>query len=147
MPGTEAENLFKKGVEAINNGDMVSALSFFERIASIDDTPVNRSYLAFCIARERGQFKKAISMCEEAMKEEPENSVHYLNFGRVYMLSGQRNDAMQIFREGLHHEENKDIVAELIKLGMRKSPVIPFFGRENLLNKYLGIVFTRLGLR
>jgi len=86
-------------------------------------------------------------MCEEAMKEEPENSVHYLNFGRVYMLSGQRNDAMQIFREGLHHEENKDIVAELIKLGMRKSPVIPFFGRENLLNKYLGIVFTRLGLR
>lgn len=147
MPGTEAENLFKKGVEAINNGDMVSALAFFERVTSIDSTPVNRSYLAFCIARERGQFKKAISMCEEAMKEEPENSVHYLNLGRVYLLSGQRTDAMQILREGLHHEENKDIVDELIKLGMRKPPVIPFFERDNLLNKYLGIVFTRLGLR
>lgn len=147
MPGTEAEKLFANGIEAINSGDMVSALAFFERAISIENTPVNRSYFAFCIARERGQFKKAISMCEEAMKEEPENPVHYLNLGRIYVITGQRSDAMQILREGLHHGENKDIVDELIKLGMRKPPVIPFFKRENPLNKYLGLVLTRLGLR
>ncbi len=147
MPETEAESLFKKGVEAINNGDMVSALGFFERATSMEDTPVNRTYLAFCIAKERGQFKKAISMCEEAMKEEPQNAVHYLNLGRIYVLTGQRSDAMRVLRDGLHHEEKKDIVDELIKLGMRKPPVIPFFKRENLLNKYIGIVFTKLGLR
>lgn len=147
MPGTEVEKLFANGIEAINSGDMVSALAFFERVISMEDTPVIRSYYAFCIARERGQFKKAISMCEEAMQEEPENPIHYLNLGRVYLISGQRNDALQTLREGLHHGENKDIVDELIKLGMRKPPVIPFFKRENPLNKYLGLVLTRLGLR
>ena len=147
MIDTDPKKLFAKGIDAINSGDMVSALAFFERVTQLDNNPTNRSYLAFCIARERGQFKKAITMCEEAMKEEPENTLHYLNLGRVYILSGQRTDAMKIFREGLHHGENKDIVNELIKLGMRKPPVIPFFERENLLNKYLGIILTRLGLR
>lgn len=147
MIDTDPAKLFAKGVDAIKNGDMVSALAFFERVTSIDSTPVNRSYLAFCIARERGQFKKAITMCEEALREEPENTLHYLNLGRVYILSAQRTDAMKIFREGLHHGENRDIVNELIKLGMRKPPVIPFFERENLLNRYLGIILTKLGLR
>lgn len=147
MPDMDLEKLFKKGVEAINSGDMVSALAFFERVTQLDNSPTNRSYLAFCIARERGQFKKAISMCEEVLREEPENPLHYLNLGRVYLLNAQRNDAMKILREGLHHGEDKDIVNELIKLGMRKPTVIPFFKRENPLNKYLGVILTRLGLR
>lgn len=143
----EAEKLFTKGVEAIKNGNMVSALVYFEKAMQLDNNPTNRSYLAFCIARERGQFKKAISLCEEALKEEPENPVHYLNLGRVYILTGQKTDAMRILREGLTYEENREIVDELVGLGMRKPPVIPLLNRRNPLNKYLGIVLNRLGLR
>lgn len=143
----EAEKLFTKGVEAIKIGNMVSALVYFEKATQLDNNPTNRSYLAFCIARERGQFKKAISLCEEALKEEPENPIHYLNLGRVYILTGQKTEAMRILREGLTHEENREIVAELIGLGMRKPPLLPILKRHNLLNKYLGIVLTRLGLR
>jgi len=143
----EAEKLFTKGVEAIKNGNMVSALVYFEKATQLDNNPTNRSYLAFCIARERGQFKKAISLCEEALKEEPENPVHYLNLGRVYILTGQKTDAMRILREGLTYEENREIVDELVGLGMRKPPVIPLLNRRNPLNKYLGIVLARLGLR
>ena len=143
----EAEKLFTKGVEAIKNGNMVSALVYFEKATQLDNNPTNRSYLAFCIARERGQFKKAISLCEEALKEEPENPVHYLNLGRVYILTGQKTEAMRILREGLTYEENREIVDELVGLGMRKPPVIPLLNRRNPLNKYLGIVLARLGLR
>ena len=143
----EAEKLFTKGVEAIKNGNMVSALVYFEKATQLDNNPTNRSYLAFCIARERGQFKKAISLCEEALKEDPENPVHYLNLGRVYILTGQKTEAMRLLREGLTHEENREIVAELIGLGMRKPPFIPLLKRQNPLNKYLGIVLARLGLR
>lgn len=143
----EAEKLFTKGVEAIKNGNMVSALVYFEKAMQLDNNPTNRSYLAFCIARERGQFKKAISLCEEALKEEPENPVHYLNLGRVYILTGQKTEAMRILREGLTYEENREIVDELVGLGMRKPPVIPLLNRRNPLNKYLGIVLNRLGLR
>lgn len=143
----EAEKLFTKGVEAIKNGNVVSALVFFEKATRLDNNPTNRSYLAFCIARERGQFKKAISLCEEALNEEPENPVHYLNLGRVYILAGQKTEAMRLLREGLTHEENREIVDELIGLGMRKPPVLPLLKRQNLLNRYLGIILTRLGLR
>lgn len=143
----EAEKLFIKGVEAIKNGNVVSALVFFEKATRLDNNPTNRSYLAFCIARERGQFKKAISLCEEALNEEPENPVHYLNLGRVYILAGQKTEAMRLLREGLTHEENREIVDELIGLGMRKPPVLPLLKRQNPLNRYLGIILTRLGLR
>lgn len=147
MLDTDPKKLFAKGVDAIGKGDMVSALAFFEKAAQLESNPINRSYLAFCIARERGQFKKATTMCEEALREEPENLLHYLNLGKVYLLSGQRNNAMQVFRDGLQRGENKEIVEELVKLGMRKPQVIPFFKRENLLNKYLGIIMHRLGFR
>lgn len=143
----EAEKLFTKGVEAIKSGNMVSALVFFEKATQLDNNPTNRSYLAFCIARERGQFKKAISLCEEALQEEPKNPVHYLNLGRVYILNGQKTEAMRLLREGLTHEENREIVDELVGLGMRKPPVIPPLKRQSPLNKYLGIILTRLGLR
>ncbi len=143
----EAEKLFIKGVEAIKNGNVVSALVFFEKATRLDNNPTNRSYLAFCIARERGQFKKAISLCEEALNEEPENPVHYLNLGRLYILAGQKTEAMRLLREGLTHEENREIVDELIGLGMRKPPVLPLLKRQNPLNRYLGIILTRLGLR
>ncbi len=143
----EAEKLFTKGVEAIKNGNVVSALVFFEKATRLDNNPTNRSYLAFCIARERGQFKKAISLCEEALNEEPENPVHYLNLGRLYILAGQKTEAMRLLREGLTHEENREIVDELIGLGMRKPPVLPLLKRQNPLNRYLGIILTRLGLR
>lgn len=144
---TEVEKLFAKGLDAIKSGDMVSALVQFEKLTKLDNSPTNRSYHAFCVARERGQFKKSISICEELLKEQPDNPVHYLNLGRIHILAGQKTEAMRILREGLTHEENREIVAELIGLGMRKPPVLPLLKRQNLLNKYLGIVLTRLGLR
>ena len=144
---TEVERLFAKGLDAIKNGDMVSALVHFEKVVKLDNSPTNRSYHAFCVARERGQFKKSISICEELLKEEPDNPIHYLNLGRIYVLAGQKTEAMRILREGLTHEENREIVAELIELGMRKPPILPLLKRQNPLNRYFGIVLTKLGLR
>lgn len=147
MPKKEPETLFTKGIKAIDGGDILSALVFFEKATAIEDTPINSSYLAFCIAKERGQLKKAISMCEKAIKEEPNNSTLYLNLGRIYYIADQRVEALQAFRDGLAHEQNRQIIDELIRLGIRKPPVIPFLKRSNPINKYLGIILTRLGLR
>lgn len=145
---SEADNLTAKGIEAINNGDLVSALAIFEKATHLNDSLTNRSYLAFCMAKERGQLKKATAMCDEALLEESDNPVHYLNRGRIYILAGQKVEAMRLFREGLARDEkNKEIAAEIVNLGMRKPPVLPVLNRKNPLNKYLGIVLTKLGLR
>lgn len=147
MTDYNAKDLSSQGIHALNKGNSIAALAFFEKAVQIENTPLNRSYLAYCIAKERGQFKKAVSLCEDAMKEEPANSVHYLNLGKVYLLHGNREEAIRIYREGLKFGDNPQILDELINLGIRKQPVISFLSRSNPLNKHLGLLLTRLGLR
>jgi len=141
------ERLLEKGSEAISQGEIISALSYFERALDIEENPVASSYFAFCIARERGQLSKAISLCAEAIRQEPHNPVHYLNLGRVYFLAGMKLDAIKILREGLKHEKNQQIIDELDSIGTRRPPVLFFLKRSNPLNKYLGILLKKLGLR
>jgi hypothetical protein len=83
----------------------------------------------------------------EAIKKEPQNSLLYLNLGRIYRLSKRKGDAVKIFREGLKFEVNQQIIDELTKIGIRKRPVIPFLKRSNPLNKYLGVILHKLRLR
>jgi tetratricopeptide (TPR) repeat protein len=140
VQGTDIEGLLKKGLEALAQGDTLSALSCFEKAISIEKSPVAYSYYAFCIAKERGQVSKAISLCEEAIQKEPGNSLHYINLGRIYLIDNKKEEAIKTFRAGLNYETNPIIVDELNKLGPRKPPIIPFLKRSNPINKYLGIM-------
>lgn len=147
MPPAKANELFQKGLEALANGDMIRALSGFEKALELEDNPAFYSYFALCIAKERGQVKKAISLCEEALRKDTENTAHYLNLGKVLLHAGNRDDAIMVFRGGLKYGIDTLITDELNKLGTRKPPVIPFLNRDNPINKYLGIILKRLGLR
>ncbi|MBZ0156151.1 MAG: tetratricopeptide repeat protein [Alphaproteobacteria bacterium] len=147
MPSQEADKLFVKGLNALTQGRTLSALSWFEKAVSLEPTPLYISYFAYCIAKERGQFKKARSLCEESIRQDSGNSAHYLNLGKILLLTGNKEEAVKVFREGLGYENNTTIVAELDRLITRKPPVLPFLERENLLNKYVGFVLTKLGIR
>lgn len=147
MSDPESKNLFDKGIRQLTEGNTLSALSYFERASQLKETPLIFSCLAFCIAKERGQVKKAIAMCQDAISTEPENSSHYLNLGKIYLIEKKKEEAVNVFRKGLHYEENEQIVDELNKLGTRRPPVLPFLERSNFLNKCLGILLSRLGIR
>lgn len=138
----EAEELLKKGSDALAQGNTLSALSYFEKAVNIDNSPIISSYYAFCIAKARGQVIKAISLCEEAIKKEPQNSLHYLNLGRIYLITNNREDAIKIFREGLNYEANQQIVDELNRLVTREPSIVPFLRRSNQISKYLGITLS-----
>ena len=143
----EAERLSERGIEAFTQGNILSALHFFEKAYSIANNPVISSYYAFCLAKERGQMSRAIALCSEAIRTDPQNPIHYLNLGRVYLLANIKFDAVKIFREGLKYEENQEIINELNRLGARKSLIFPFLKRSNPLNKYIGILLRKVGLR
>lgn len=147
MHESESEAIFAKGVDALTREEWPTALACFEKAARLRDTPVHSSYLALCLARERGQFRKAVALCAEAIGQEPGNPLHYLNLGKIYLLQGDRPEAIRTFRKGLEQETHEQIVAELGKLGIRKSPPLPFLSRGNPLNRYLGMMLSRLGLR
>ena len=142
-----ANRLYEKGVEYLSQGKTLSALSCFENALKKEDSPSIWSYYAFCIAKERGQIKKAMLLCKEALDREPDNSVHYLNLGKIYLFTRKKAEAITIFREGLTHEENEHIIEELDNLVPRKAPVVPFLKRANPINKYLGIILKALRLR
>jgi tetratricopeptide (TPR) repeat protein len=147
MPISESEELFERGVRAVDTGNWLSALAYFEKAVQIENRPVYNSYLAACIAKERGQYNKAVTLCREAIEMEPENSAHHLNLGRIYLLQGLKKEAMKAFREGLRHDREERIIRELDSLGTRKSPVIRFLKRDNPVNKYIGILLSKMRLR
>jgi len=147
MTESEGVTYIDKGRAALAKGDTLSALAFFEKALEAGENPSARSYLAFCMAKERGLLTKGISWCEESLRKEPENAVHYLNLGRIYLLMKKREEAIRNYREGLRYGSNEEIADELHRLGIRSSPVLSFFKRNNPLNKYLGILLKMLRLR
>ena len=147
MQDPDANRLYTKGIDHLSKGKTLAALSCFENALKKEDSASIWSYYALCIAKERGQIKKAMLLCKDALEQEPDNSIHYLNLGRIYLFTHHKAEAITIFREGLTHEANKDIIEELDTLITRKPPVIPFLKRSNPINKYLGIILKALGLR
>ena len=147
MSKVEAEKLFTMGMESLKNGDTGAALDYLEKAVSLERDPLYCSNLAICLAKEKREFKRAFSLCKEAIKKDPKNSLHFLNLGRVHLLANQKKDAIRIFNMGLRYGENRDIIAELNRFDRRRSPLIPFLDRGNPINKFLGKLLYSLGLR
>ncbi|MDD2320766.1 MAG: tetratricopeptide repeat protein [Geobacteraceae bacterium] len=147
MEESHLEDLFTKGVNALENDHIYLALSCFEQAAYLEKSPLCCSYLGYCLAKVRAQYPDAISLCKEALATDPANSLHYLHLGRVYVMAGQRNKALAILRQGLQCEENSSLLRELTLLGERKDPLFPGLARSHPLNKYLGIALRKLGTR
>jgi len=133
------------GVASAEKGDTLIAMMEFQKIER--HTPLTRSYYAYVIARERGEFNKALALCRESVREDPHNTAHYLNLGRVFLAAGRRDQAIKAFRQGLKFGRDAKIQRHLDQLGARKPEVFPTLSRSNPLNKYFGIFFSRFGLR
>jgi Flp pilus assembly protein TadD len=140
-------SLVMEGISAMQAGNTALALLNFQEASDLNESPELFSHFAYCLAKERSDYLRAIILCEKALDREPWNSVHYLNLGEVYLLSGRKRDAIYTFRDGLLHEENQRIREVLARLGTRKKPVIAALPRNHFLNKYLGILLTQLKMR
>jgi tetratricopeptide (TPR) repeat protein len=140
-------NFFDEGLRLLGESNILAALACFEKAYAVEKTPKTKSYLAYCIATERGQITEAVSLCQAAIKAEPDNPEHYLNLGRVYLKAKRKDEAIAELRRGLSFGANQDIKDILEGLGLRKKPVFQFLPRNNFLNKYTGIVLARLRLR
>ncbi len=147
MAKTEAAELFNQGMESMKSGDTRGALEHLENAVGMERNPLYCSTLAICLAKEKRDFKKAISLCNEAIKKDPRNSLHFLNLGRIYIMADQKKNALRIFSMGLRLGENKEIIAEMRKFDRRRPPFFSFLPRENPLNKFFGKITYKMGLR
>lgn len=145
--GALAQKEFDQAQRELDRGNILAALACLERALVIWDDPHWHSRLGFCIAKERGHLTRAFELCRSAIAHDPQNPVHYLYLGKVYLLAGNQYEALQALRQGMTLGSLPEIEKTLAAIGTRKPPVIPAFSRDNPLNKYLGIIMARLGLR
>jgi tetratricopeptide (TPR) repeat protein len=147
MSREDSEKLVSRGIEALAKENHQLALDCLERAMQLERTPLTISCLAYCLAKVRGSYTEAISMAREALDLEPDNPLHYYNLGRILSSSGEKEQAMQILRNGLEYGMHIEILREMQSIAIRKPPVFKMLPREHFLNKYAGLIFSRLGLR
>lgn len=131
-------HLVERGIEAVEDGQTVLGFDLLGKVPEAEMTPLVRSYLAVCRAKEQGLPEQAMAMCAECIGREPSNPVHYLNLGRIHLIAGNKQEAIRMFRDGLLFGENRNIRRELDRLGWRQPPVFPSLGREHPVNRFCG---------
>jgi len=95
-----------------------------------------------------GLCKRAIELLNEKIPfgQEIFYPTFYLNLGRSYLAANNKSSAIEALQKGLTFDgENKDLLWEMRKLGIRRKPVVPRLKRSNPLNKYIGMMLHKLG--
>jgi tetratricopeptide (TPR) repeat protein len=146
-PEVEASVEFERAREALAGGQSLAALAHLEKALLLQDDPSWYSYLGYCIAKQRGQIKKGIDLCLISLELEPRVQAHYLNLGNIHLVSGNKAEALRVFREGMTIGDNKEIQRKLDEIGIRKPPVFKSLSRNHPLNRSLGILLSKIGLR
>ena len=100
--------------------------------------PQMLSLMGYCIVSDTGQIKQGIAMCMKAITNDPFNTDHYLNLGRIYLLGNDRRRAIQAFKKGLQIRRDPRIIKELRQLGIRRTPPFSSLPREHFLNVITG---------
>lgn len=137
-----SKRLLRKGLSLLKNGHAVEAVFCFEELLVASNRSAQAlSCLGLAMARAGLDLKAAKQLCIEAIKKEPYWADFYRSLAEVYLRLGKKTEAISILRKGLKIDKtDRGIIRELKRLGIRKSPPIPFLRRSNFLNKYLGLM-------
>jgi tetratricopeptide (TPR) repeat protein len=141
-----AEDSFRQGMNAFEEGRGREAMAFFEAAIKLERrfgarTPQARylSHYGLCLGMVMQRKHEGVRYCKEAAHLETYNADIQCNLGRVLLASGIRKEAYRAFVSGLKMDPgHAGIVRELKQMGVRRRPVLPFLSRNNRLNVLLG---------
>lgn len=145
MDNLKPQELLRLGIKFIKERKYWDALNAIKEAIEkggydMDNMPPEYlSYLGLATALAEKRYRDAATLCESAVKKEFYSPTFYYNLGKVYLAGGHKRKAVHAFYNGLKIDKNhKGIMEELSQIGVRRSPVIPFLPRKNVLNKILG---------
>jgi Flp pilus assembly protein TadD len=137
----ESRELFRRAEIQINRGRFREASSILtQALKMAPDNPVYVSHLGYCVGM-LGNLSDGEMMCRKAMKMAPTVPIILVNLGRMLVEKGLRQEARILFTQAYQIDNtNAPAALELSRLGVRRPPVLPFLGRQNIVNKYLGLL-------
>lgn len=143
-----AQGLLRKKKEKEAFEVLASALSQYP------DDPFIMSYHGCLDAIVNKNCKGGVASCQTAIsnlsKRIPFGAefffpVFYLNLARAYLACGKKKEAIDALNKGLKADkENPDIIWQLKRLGLRRKPPLPFLKRSNPINKYIGMLLSKV---
>lgn len=146
-----AEDSFRQGMSAFEEGRGREAMAFFEAAIKLEKRfgarmPQARylSHYGLCLGTVMRRRREGVRYCREAANLEAYNADIQCNLGRVLLAAGIRKEAYRAFIAGLKMDPgHAGIVRELKQMGIRRRPVLPFLARDNRLNIMLGRIRSR----
>ena len=137
----ESREFYIKAEANIRRNNYGEALRLLEQAIKISpEHPVYLSTMGLCESMMRDP-EKGEKMCRMALQlaGRDRDPMLYVNLGRVLLERGDRMGARDNFMKAYRKDNtNAPAALELSRMGVRKKPVIPFLGRNNLLNIHLG---------
>ncbi len=143
MTAESSEEKFRQGMQFLKDNVLEKATRSFEEAYKEDkENAKYMSYYGMCVAIRWGEIGLGIELCTRAVKKEFYKTEYYINLSRVYLKADNKKGAIIALQKGLRFDPENDIIhEELVKLGARKKPLIPFLNRSNTINRFLGIFF------
>jgi tetratricopeptide (TPR) repeat protein len=118
------------------------------------EDPFLLSYYGCLQAIINRDYTRGVETCKEAIRMYDDKVLigkdifyptFYLNLGRAYLAARNKKEAVKALQKGLAYDrENKDILWEMTKLGVRRKPAVPYLKRSNPINKYIGMILHTL---
>lgn len=148
----EADNAFQQGIMFFRSSYYGKAVTALQRAVELDrQNPLYVSYLGLLVALAHKKYAEAEQICHTALRMKRNQVQSYLNLAEVYLKAGNQEDAVETLTVGLQYtKRDVRLTRALRKLGVRRSPVIPFLQRKHFLNRHLGKlrhrVLQRLGI-
>ena len=137
---------FKEGVKLLKNDYPQKALVKLQIAFESDKhNPYYISFLGVSIARAQQKWAQASELCERAIQLNPKEIQFHLNLAEVYALADLREMSLHKldYALGLFGDDPR-LKRARSKVEKRRTPVLPFFGREHFLNRELGKLRHRI---
>jgi tetratricopeptide (TPR) repeat protein len=146
MVDIDALTEFKHGVALLKNGHAQLAMERLRRAVACDrQNPHYLSFLGLSIARAERKWDQASELCEIAVQLEREQVQLYLNLAEVYASAGRRAKALGTLDAALELFGDDERLRRARRgVERRRSSVLPFLRRENMLNRKLGKLLHRI---
>ena len=131
---------FKEGVAMLKNGYAQTALAPLRRAFECEKrNPYYLSFLGLAIARAERKWDRAAELCEIAVQLKRQEVQFHLNLAEVYQLANRSSNAIETLDAALELFGNDNRLKRArSRIEKRRSPVLPFLKRDNVLNRKLG---------
>lgn len=95
----DADYWFKKGALVSTYGNNKAAVQYFQKAIALKPN-FSAAYFSQGVSYgQLGQYQEAIDQINQALKQEPQNGMYYYGRARVYLLSGDKDKAMEDFKK------------------------------------------------